>query len=727
MEKYAHTTDDGRQQPLIAHLTGTAELAEQYAVDLFKPLAHAIGLAHDIGKYAIAFQNRLAGSKVPFEHSACGAIEYRKLFEQSPNAPFAPLFAYCIACHHTGLQDGGSGSKEGTMPYRIAKKRENQYVGDCDYSAYKDAVTLEIPDFTALMKHLHDMHTAQDLVELYAFFTRYLFSCLIDADYINTEKFCKPEICREQKADFQTANRLLSQELSKLPSDTPLRAARTRIQNQAYQNANENAKIHILNMPTGSGKTYCSLKLALDKVLSDKHKKRIIYVIPYTGIIDQTAKKFHDLFKDIVPILQHHSNFTFEPANGDEDKTTMERLKLASENWDSPMIITTAVQFFESVCHYRKSSLRKLHNMADSIIVFDEIHTLPTECLQPCIRAVGYIIKFLNSEAIFLSATMPDYTKLFEAYAPDCPVVHLIKDTSDFTYFKNVQFANLGKCAYETIAEKAAQCSNSLIIVNSKKSARELYKIITGKKYHLSTLMTPVDREQIIKKITDDLKATIPITVVSTSLIEAGIDLDFAVVFRELNGLDSILQAAGRCNREGRRAFGSVYIFEQENLAPSKDMRINTTKRLLEQFSDITAKECIEQYYNEIFYFNKEKIEENSIANGVERPDEIPFMTFAKKFQLIQDNSIGVVINQDETSNQLLKRLKNGDHSVLRSLQQYTVPLKYNFSENCEFQTAFRKGIIEDYNTGVFVLNNNQYYNEEYGLDVAMYLDTVLT
>lgn len=722
MKKYAHKNDKNEYQTIEEHLFNTAKLAGQNAVDDFKEMAYMIGMAHDIGKYADAFQNRLNGGKERFEHSACGAIEYRKLLGSSP---FAPMLEFCIACHHTGLQDGGAGILEGTMPYRISEEREKEYTGDWDYGEYKDEITLAVPEFARILNYFKSLLTHADFIELYSFFTRYLFSCLVDADFIETENFCRPDVKRGLKADFQTAGNLLSEKFSKMPADSSLQQARARIQRQAYENSKKDTKISILNMPTGSGKTLCSLKLALDKVLSDASKERIIYVIPYTGIIDQTAKEFNDLFGNVVDILQHHSNYSFEFTDGSDVQTTIEKLKLASENWGAPLIITTAVQFFESLCHYRTSKLRKLHNMANSIIVFDEIHTLPVECLQPCLRGIGYITKYLNSEAIFLSATMPDYTKLFEKYAPECNIEHLIKYTSDFRYFKKADYVNLGRCGFETIAEKAADFKQSLIIVNSKKSAKELYQMVSGNKYHLSTYMTPVDRERTIGLIKDDLLAERPVTVVSTSLMEAGIDLDFEAVFRELNGLDSILQAGGRSNREGKRDRGYVFIFEKDTDAPSKEMRINTAKKLLAEYEDIASSECIEQYYNEIFYFKEKQIDDNSIAKGIKEFHEIPFMTFAKSFKLIKDFSVGVVINKSEECGCMLERLNKGDRTVLRSLQRFTVSLKCNQWENCEFNIALGKGIIEDCGAGVFVLNNMNYYNDETGLDIE-YNDDII-
>lgn len=725
MDYLAHVSEDKREQLLYDHLIGTAELAEQNAVRMFKPIAYAVGKSHDIGKYSDLFQQRLKGSKKPFEHSACGAIEYKELLMRSENQVdhiFAAMVEFCIACHHTGLQDGGSLANnenytaDGTLCFRIRDSRKSaEYTGDGDYSRYREEISLDKPDFNELFSLLRQEKDKKSLIELYSFFTRYLFSCLTDADYIDTERFFKPEVKRGYIAGFKTPAKRLEEKLSQLPNNTRLQRTRSRIQQQAYRNAMASSQINILNMPTGSGKTYCSLKLALDKLNTDSTKKRIIYVIPYTGIIDQTAKTFEPIFKDCGGILQHHSNYDFGEST--ENDSTGSKLKKACENWDAPVIITTAVQFFESICHYKSSALRKLHNMADSVIVFDEIHTLPVDCLQPCLRSIGYITKYLNSEAIFLSATMPDYTRLFEKYAPDCKINHLIKDKSDFAVFKKAEFVNLGKTDFDSIAEKAAQYSTSLIIMNTKNSVREMFKLVTGKKYHLSTYMTPADREITISRIKKDMEKGEKLTVVSTSLIEAGIDLDFETVFREINGLDSILQAGGRCNREGTRDKGTVFIFETDKSNMQNNMKITTTKRLLEKYPDISSAECIEEYYNEIFLFNSNIIDRNSIAERCNNPYEIPFRTFAEGFELIKDESVGVVIPVDQSMTEKLRQLQYCDKDMRRRLQRYTVSLKCRY-ENSEFCRALSAGVIEQTRAGLFVVADLNYYSSQTGLDI---------
>lgn len=724
MEYYAHTREDGERQTVKAHLEGVSKLAEDFSVDLLKPLAEKASLYHDIGKYAINFQKRLDDDKVKFSHAACGAIEYKNLADK--NDCFAPLMEYCIAGHHTGLMDGGTRADNSDSPTLSGTlKRENEYTGDNDYSAYTteiDFATLTQEERTPLRNELLSTKDPTELIERYAFFTKYVFSCLTDADFLDTEIFCNKNVERGMSGDFEKALDKLNRELSDMPSDNPLRQARSRIQQQAFDNSVNKSHISILDMPTGSGKTLCSLKLALES-----GKKRIIYVIPYTSIIEQTANKFEKMFGDVLPVLQHHSNYSYDGTT-EEEKKTAEKLKRTCENWDAPLIITTSVQFFQSIYHYKGSALRKLHNLRDSVIVFDEIHLIPTELLRPCLKAVGYITKYLNSEALFLSATMPDYSKLFDKFLPDVNYNKLVTDRTNFKYFKKCEYKDMGKTTLETIAENASQCKNALIVVNTKKTAAELYSLVQGEKYHLSANMTPAHRSRVIEVVRKKLKKGEPITVVSTSLVEAGVDLDFNTVFRQLSGLDSILQAGGRCNREGKDDKGYVYVFDiDETYRKGSDlaMRINKTKGLLEKYQDITSYDCIKEYYDGIFNFNQSRIAENSIAKyneqsnsfdrqGLMSPYSIPFRSYAMQFEYISADTISIVIDDpnDQTCHELVETLRNGDMSVRRALQKYSVSVYMNV-----FKDLYSQGVLNDHGTGIYILENQSYYNNETGLN----------
>lgn len=723
MEYYAHTREDGERQTVKAHVIGVSKLAEGFSVDFLKPLAKKASYDHDTGKYALKYQWRLDDDNIKFSHAACGAIEYKKLADK--NDCFAPLMEYCIAGHHTGLMDGGTVADNSDSPTLSGTlKRENEYTGDNDYSAYTTEIefaTLTQEEITPPLNELLSTKDPTERIERYAFFTKYVFSCLTDADFLDTEIFCNKNVERGMSGDFKMALDKLNRELSDMPSDNPLRQARSRIQQQAFDNSVNKSHISILDMPTGSGKTLCSLKLALES-----GKKRIIYVIPYTSIIEQTANKFEKMFGDVLPVLQHHSNYSYD-GDTEEEKKTAEKLKRTCENWDAPLIITTSVQFFQSIYHYKGSALRKLHNLRDSVIVFDEIHLIPTELLRPCLKAVGYITKYLNSEALFLSATMPDYSKLFDKFLPDVNYNKLVTDRTNFKYFKKCEYKDKGKTTLETIAENASRCKNALIVVNTKKTAAELYNLVQGEKYHLSANMTPVHRSRVIEVVRNKLKNGEHITVVSTSLVEAGVDLDFNTVFRQLSGLDSILQAGGRCNREGKDDKGYVYVFDiDETYRKGSDlaMRINKTKGLLEKYQDITSYDCIKEYYDGIFNFNQSRIAENSIAKyneqsnsfdrqGLMSPYSIPFRSYAMQFEYISADTISIVIDDpnDQTCHELVETLRNGDMSVRRALQKYSVSVYMNV-----FKDLYSQGVLKDHGTGIFILENQSYYNNETGL-----------
>jgi len=722
MEYYAHIREDGEKQMVLEHLTNVSDMAGAFSKELLREICRAAGRYHDIGKYAPAFQQRLMTGKPKFEHSACGAIALDQMSKNKMEECVAWMLEYCIAGHHTGLPDGGTKSGRGypydgtALYHRLG--RAPDYTGERDFSAYQKDVPLAIPDAAAMMQELLRAKDQTEMLERYAFFTRYVFSCLTDADFLDTEQFCNPQKQRGLSADFAEVLKALNQKLSGFRAETPLQKARQRLQQQAFQNAAQSdAPISILNMPTGSGKTLCSLKIALQKVLNNTGKKRIIYVIPYTSIIEQTAEQFEQEFGQYADILQHHSNYVYDTdpeEQADDTVSAAQRRKSATENWDAPFLVTTSVQFFQSLYHYKGTGLRKLHNMADAVIVFDEVHLLPVELLQPCLRGIGYLIRYLNSEAIFLSATMPDYTELFQRYLPGIPVCPLITDRTDFAAFQKCRFHFLGMTDYDNVLEKASAYPSSLIIVNQRKSAREVFAQVSGKKYHLSTDMIPADRSRVIGEIRADLKKGVPITVVSTSLVEAGVDLDFSAVFRQMAGLDNILQSAGRCNREGKLQKGDVYIFETEERVPrTLEQRVQFTKAARQKCPEIAAPECIGTYYRQFYTFcDKDEIRSNTIARDAAGIDNLPFRTYAENFRFIQEDTVGVVIPTDDTAKALLAKLESGKFSVRRKLQRYTVSLRRH-----AFSKAAEAGILCERN-GVFVLADMAYYEKETGLNL---------
>ena len=704
MEYIGHTSDDGRKQLLLDHLNGTSKLCRENANEFWADIAEFVGQIHDIGKYTSGFQKRINGAEnIRVEHAICGAKEVAK----APPKSYVPMIEYCVAGHHSGLPDGGTkvdGEEDPTLHGRMKRKTG-------DYSAYENEVKLEYPKDN--LRELFDVSNQREIIERYSFFTRYLFSCLTDADFIDTERFVTTNTDRGIDGDFQKAYEKVCEKLNSFKIETKLQESRSIIQEQVYKSVESNANVYTLNMPTGSGKTLCSIRAALKTAIENK-KKRIIYVIPYVSIIEQTAKVFEDIFGDVLPVLQHHSNYDFDDdKNEDENEITSEKLKRSCENWDAKLIVTTNIQFFESLYHYKGRRLRKLHNLADSVIIFDEIHMLPIDYIQPCLRAIGYVTKYLNSTAILMSATMPNYDKFMERYMSGVKIENAVKDTSLFNVFDKCRYEYIGKCELASLAEKAQEYDNALIIVNKRKTARELYDICSGNKYHLSTYMTPLHRSEIIAKIKEDIKNGINTTVISTSLIEAGVDLDFKAVFREIAGIDNILQSGGRCNREGKMDMGDVFVFETDGGKGEIQLKSNITRNLFEEFDNISTDKCIEEYYSRLFAFNDGNIDKSTITSLMGENlkfDEIPFRTYAVNFKFIKNQVIGIVIPHDENKD-LIEQLRYGKLSVKRKLQQYSASVHI-----WELEEMIKEGIIEQLDCGVCILANTDYYKSDVGL-----------
>lgn len=708
-------------QTVQQHSFQTAVLCREYAIPAFKDFLYVVGLLHDIGKYMDEFQKRIRGAQIRVEHSMCGAIAAGELF---PNV-MGLMIQFCIAGHHSGLPDAGfpnDTAELGTLYGRL--KREFS-----DYSEYKRELEIPSVDFGAWTEFVAgDCRKDQELqIDKFAFLTRYAFSCLVDADSTDTADFCREEERpRALRSDFQACLDRVNARLSAFVCRTNLQKARSALQAQAFRNADRDAEIYLLNMPTGSGKTLASVKIALERALAGK-KKRIIYVIPYNSIIDQTVDVFEGLFGGGLEILRHQSTFSYEDAE-DQDEDYRKAATLAAENWDAPFIVTTAVQFFESVYANKRGKLRKLHNMADSILVFDEAHLMPQNYLQPCLQSIAFITRYLDSEAIFLTATMPDFENLIHKYAlPGSKIFNLIQDTLLFGEFQKCRYEYIGEVEADALLEKSSQSPSSLVIVNSKKAARQLFReCSTGKKYHLSTYMTPYDRKRILQEIREELNRlekdyptyeAVPkerrITIIATSLIEAGVDLDVYTVFRERSGLDSILQAGGRCNREGRRATADVFVFDfaDHTRRATVEEKGNLAKGLLEKYADISEPSCIAEYYDTLYFMKQEEIQKNAMHEICTNIKRLPFKEYAEKFELIDSKTVSVVVVRDEKSRDLIEHLRYTKSVNTRMLQNYVCTVYQK-----ELEDLIKQHVVEDYGTGVYCLTNLDYYDEQIGI-----------
>lgn len=727
MNYIAHTKKNAENkfnvQTIKAHSLNTEKLARNFALEPYRDIVGAAALLHDIGKYSEEFQTYIRKSSLYPEkkikgphHAICGAVEANKLYPK--DKLISLIFSYIIYGHHRGLPDGIDNVKEAMNGNSVP-----------DYQHYKEDLSISPVDDTIYKQYLlHDytelkgQKNKDAFIDRFAFDIRYIFSCLVDADSLDTHSFCQGKVLKSKVGDYEAALQKVNNILNSFSAETELQKVRSEIQAQAYESAT--TEINLLSMPTGSGKTLCSLKLAMESLIKN-NKKRIIYIIPYNSIIDQTAFIFENIFGADVPILRHQSTYAVEDAEESDAKWIYD----AIENWDAPFIITTSAQFFESIYGNKRNKLRRLHNMGDSILVFDEIHKLPDKYLQPCLQSISYLTKFCNSQAFLLSATMPNFEELIRKYAlPNSEIKDLIPDKTKFGVFKKCKFASSPAQTEKDLADEMCEFHAALAITNRKKTAIDIYRQLQNRYKHcfvLTTYQTPKDRITMIMEIKAYLKTlqekypdyeNVPndekIMVVSTSLIEAGVDLDFETVFREISGLDSILQAAGRCNREGKRSYGNVFVFDLPG--NSSDHKNTLTNKLLEKYEDIQSTECIAEYYEEYYasVTRQEDFEGNTIHSITNDLDNILFEKYAMKFAYIDSNTCSVIIPEDEKSRALIEAIETESAYNLRELQPYT----------CQISEKERDRLLNEnvitLKEGIYYLVDDSRYCKETGIMV---------
>ena len=551
MDYVTHLKPDGTYQPLREHEENVAALAGEFAA-AFGAQEHGYrtGLLHDIGKYSDNGQKRQRNPAhtAKVDHASAGAQLAAQLGD-----PFA---AFAVAGHHGGLPDWGDKTNDGggTLWARLNKC----LTGGNDPSAWK--MEIEIPAKARFPAWLAAEKDARRL----AMYTRMLFSCLVDADYLDTETAIQGG---QPRGEGETPERLLEKLNAHVAPwlEAPandLCAKRSAILARCLRGGEDERGLYTLTVPTGGGKTISSLALALSHAA--KHGlKRVIYVVPYTSIILQNTDVFDEVLGE-ENVLEHHSQI--EIPDDEEETPEAYRKRLACENWDAPVVVTTAVQFFESLYAAKTSKYRKLHNIANSVVIFDEAQTIPVPFLMPCVSAIGELVQHYGVTAVLCTATQPALDGMFAACAPELKSREIAPDPDGlFDFFRRVRFVQEGAKTDVEVAERLASEQQVLCIVNSRKRARAIYQMLPEKgRFHLSTLMTAVDRERILKVIRERLKDGQPCRVVSTSLVEAGVDVDFPTVWREMAGLDSILQSGGRCNREGKRQVGGQAVLGRQ-------------------------------------------------------------------------------------------------------------------------------------------------------------------
>lgn len=702
MEYLAHIAEDGRKQTVQAHLEGTAALCEEFASSFGAgEQGRLAGLAHDIGKYSSAFQARLlGGDKV--DHATAGALECFKR-----NQPYA---AVAVTGHHGGLPDlgyPGDGPDSATFWARMNRGMQDKLE---PYGAWAG----ELPP-----ANLPAFCRKDPLTD--AFFIRMLYSCLVDADYLDTEAFMQGRP-REPLGTTDMGlllDKLLSHISEWFPPQGALNQQRCAILESCLSAGGKHTPgLFTLTVPTGGGKTVASLAFALAHAKA-RGLRRVVYVIPYTSIIEQTADTFRTILGS-ENVLEHHSGVAYDTDAAGELSKENQAFLCAAENWDMPVVVTTAVQFFESLYANRSSRCRKLHNLAGSVIIFDEAQMLPIPYLRPCVCAISQLLEHYGASAVLCTATQPALDTLFEEFLPGRKAVELCPpEQAADPIFRRVTFRKAGKLTWNQLAEALNGQEQALCIVNSRKAADTLYQKLTGEgTFHLSTLMVPAHRRAVLAEIRRRLNVKEPCRVVSTSLIEAGVDADFPMVFREEAGLDSILQAAGRCNREGRRPpeESFVTIFQPEDPPPALFATdIGAGRLAMDAHEDPASPEAIAHYFKELLNLKGAAAQDRENILPLLRDQGIPFRQVAEKFHLIENNTHTVYIPWGEGET-LVWRLQEGEHSrqLFRQLGLYGVSV---FDRH--FQSLAAAGALTLLKDGSAILRDIRLYSEETGLTSA--------
>ena len=656
------------------------------------------GLAHDIGKCSDGFQLRLRGGK-KVDHATAGAIECFKIK--------AAFEAVCVIGHHSGLPNVGHKDADTTESQTFfGRKLRAEQGGIPDYRKNWNG-HIALPQ---------DYFRPSGRGFATAFYIRMLYSCLVDADYIDTETFMNGDAGRGNYEPLSALCDKLTAYISKWNNPTrEIDILRQKILNSCIEKASAPRGIFSLTVPTGGGKTVASMAFALNHAVANS-MKRIIYVIPYTSIIEQNAKVFRDILGQ-ENVVEHHSQVSHELS---EDADELEyRSALATENWDAPVIVTTAVQFFESLYANRSSKCRKLHNIANSVIIFDEAQMIPSNNLRPCVAAIAELVRAYNATAVLCTATQPAIDEMLLEYSKKESVVELCPDVDGmFEKFRRTSFEKEGRLTTDELVSRLESQQQVLCIVNTRKFAQEVYEALPSEgRFHLSTLMCPVHRKQKLDEIRERLKSGKTCRVVSTSLIEAGVDVDFPRVFREMAGLDSILQAAGRCNREGKRSAESsiVTVFESENkvnklIAVNRDAAEETVR----DWTQPNTTSTIERYFKAYRDFLR-----NDDKSGVMTASEkgisgcgLPFEWIAKEFKLIDQNTFTVYISVGE-GKELISRLREGERSreLYRKAGMYSVSIYEN-----HFNALINAGAAEPFGDDAAILTDLSLYSDEKGL-----------
>ncbi|HNP52214.1 MAG TPA: CRISPR-associated helicase Cas3' [Nitrosomonas nitrosa] len=685
--------------------------------------ARLAGLWHDLGKYREKFQKYIKSvsgydaeahiENVPgrVDHSTAGAIHaIEKLGLQGR------ILAYLIAGHHTGLPDWNS--VEGGQSSLFNRIEEGKKKG------YLQEALLAVPS-TDILNQVRPSSLPPN--GSLALWLRMLFSCLVDADFLDTEIFMddKKSVLRSGYPSLETLKEAFDQHMIKKSANamaSTVNRIRAEVLCQCREKAGLPSGLFSLTVPTGGGKTLSSMAFALTHAVRHD-KNRVIYVIPYTSILEQTAEVFRGIF-GVENVIEHHSNL-------DTDREDS-RSRLATENWDAPIIITTNVQFFESLFAARTSRCRKLHNIVNSVVVLDEAQLLPPEFLTPILHVMQDLVNGYKVSFVLSTATQPAFSPRLK-FTGLKDVRELMDDPGQlYTSLKRVE-AKLPddfsvQRTWDSIAEELLQYESVLCIVNSRSDCRELHNLMPKDTIHLSALMCGQHRSEVIAEIKQRLKDGVSTCVISTQLVEAGVDIDFPVVYRALAGVDAVAQAAGRCNREGLlQQLGKVVVFVPPKPAPSGLLRKaqqsgEEIMRLTE--GDPLTRENFEAYFQH-YYESLNRLDKADIVGLLDlhnqaeaRKAEFNFRTAANSFRLINEEGQTAVIVRYGDSSRLIDTLEKKQNmqpherrGILRKLQRYTVNIR-----EYECKKLLDNQDIREISPSIYIQNTDLLYHSQLGL-----------
>ena len=806
---------DGAQQSLEGHLLEVAELSKAFASKIkLTEQGELIGLVHDLGKYSKEFQAYLKSAvgllnqdededfvdaqrlKGKIDHSTAGAqLVWEEITKQEGIGQIVgQILALCIASHHSGLIDCLSSDNNRPVEDNFTRRINKS---DCRSHLSEAKSNMDTSIFTrfselangsrivdslketlrqiALLDEIKGLDPSKNPVVQFkiGFLVRFLFSCLIDADRINTADFENPKAAKNrltgQYPSWDILIERLEEKLAKFENQKEIDKLRKQISDHCKEKASATKGIYTLTVPTGGGKTLASLRFALHHA-QKWGMERIIYIIPFTTIIDQNAKVVRDILEPSEKdrgriVLEHHSNLTPEEQGWQE--------KILTENWDAPVIYTTSVQLLESLFGAGTRGPRRMHQLANAVVIFDEIQTVPVNCVHLFNNAINFLIEHCGSTAVLCTATQPllnqvDKDKGALQFTEENEIMPNVKRL--FDDLKRVEVLNrresggwTDKKIADLAFEEVKNSGSCLVIVNTKKSAQRLSQICLEKTeipiYHLSTNMCPAHRKEILEKMRELLIPPVSSVIcISTQLIEAGVDIDFGAVIRFTAGLDSIAQAAGRCNRNKLRDVGRIHVINpaDENLDRLKDIRagVNVTQRLLNEATtgewefdgNLLGPEAMERYFKYYFFSRRDEMSYSISAKAIGREDtllgllsinsaavedykrsysEAPniylcqsFMSAAKAFKAIDAPTRGIIVPYKESGRDLINDLCSAGEvetqlKLLRRAQQYAVNIFPHVMAQLQEEGAVRS-IQEDID--IFYLSDPRYYSQTFGL-----------